>query len=39
MPSSTGVSHEDPFSGYFILFLLEELELIWEFVQFEEEQA
>jgi hypothetical protein len=39
MPSSTTVSHEAPLLGYFILLLQEELEHIWEFVQFEEEQA
>jgi hypothetical protein len=39
MPSCATVNHEAPLSGYFILLLREELEHIWEFVQFEEEQV
>jgi hypothetical protein len=35
----TAINHEAPLSGYFILLLQEELEHIWEFVQFEEEHA
>ena len=36
---SIAVSLEGPCSCYFILLLLEELEHIWEFVQFEKEQT
>ena len=38
IPYSTRFGHEDPLLGYFILLLREELEHIWEFVEFKEEQ-